>query len=167
MTNPLCPICAEEVFMGFHPRKASPLLIITDTPEIEDGGLSKALQLVRTEMAREHMDMYAMGYVPLYRHFVPKEKKNFKKNKDCQAAHTQWLFEDLRKYQVIFACGVDIVKLLTKQSSQNVSGLIVPSEVLSDGKILVCSVSPAQAWAMTVGEMRLAVQTLAQEVHKL
>lgn len=152
--------------MGFHPRKSSPVMIITDTPEIEEGGLSQAIQLVRTEMARVQLDLYSMAYVPLYRHFIPKDAKNFKKNKDCQAAHTQWLFDDLQKYQVVFACGVDIVKLLTKQSSQNVSGLVVSSDLLSDGKILVCAVSPKQAWAMTVGEMRLAVQTLAQQLKE-
>ena len=167
MINPLCPICAEEVFMGFHPRKASPILIVTDEPEIVDGGLSNAIQLVRTEMAREQLDLYSMAYVPLYRHFIPKDVKNPKKNKDCVSAHTQWLFEELKNCKIIFACGVDIVKVLTKQSSQVVSGLVVPSDLLSDGKVLVCAISPKQAWAMTVGEMRLAVQTLATEYHKL
>lgn len=168
-SNPLCPVCADEVFMGFHPQKKTPVLVITDDPEIEDGKLSPAIQMIRSEMAREHMDLYSFGYMPLYRHFIPKNTKNIPqfRKKECLAAHTQWLFDEIKNYQLIFASGVDIVKLLTRQSSQAVSSLVIQSEILSPEKTLVCAISPRQAWAMTVGEMRLAIQTLAIEFNKI
>lgn len=145
--------------MGYGPENAL-ALIVTDEPEIgETTPLSPAMQVLRTEMAHCRLDLLAMKYVPLYRHA---------KLNSCKEEHVRWLFEEIVKHRIIFACGVDICKLLTGHTSLDVSGLRVESELLTD-KVLVCSVNPAIAVSRdgTIGELRLAVKKFAEEYRKL
>lgn len=163
-TGPVCPICAEEVFQGYEGTPGTPVLIITDTPEVGDGKpLSFAMDVLRSELAREGLDLYAFTYKSLYCHIKPSTDHTSIKGKPCFAEHAKWLFEEIAKHEIIFAAGAETVKMLTKLSSQDCSGLKMQSDLISADKVLICSVSPAVAYTQTVGELRLAVQRLTAE----
>lgn len=151
---PVCPICSEPCFMGYDGTPGNPVIVITDEPELgKDQPISKALEVLRSELAREGLDLYAFRYLPLYRH---------EKAPKCKDEHAKWLFDEIKNYDLVFALGAEIVKLLTGQNSNDVSGLRCESELLSDDKILVCCTSPASA-LQTCGELRFAVQTFSHE----
>lgn len=154
--NPLCPVCANECFMGYGP-KDSLALVITDEPEIgEKAPLSPAMQALRDELSREGLDLLAMRYVPLYRH---------PKLNSCKEEHSRWLFEEIIQHQIILACGVEICKMLVGETPLNVCGLRMKSPLLSEDRVLICSVNPAIVVSRdgTVGELRLAVRKFAAE----
>jgi hypothetical protein len=155
--TPVCPICMEPCFMGYDGTPGNPVIIITDEPEIgEETPLSKAMEVLRSELAREGLDLYAFRYLPLHRH--PMGTKSGK----CKEEHAKWLFDEIRNFDIVFALGALCVKTLTGQNSSDVSGLKVESDLLSDTKILICCTSPASA-LQTCGELRFAVQTFAHE----
>lgn len=164
LSGPVCPICGEEVFLGYEGTPGTPVLVVTDTPEVgKDKPLSFAMDVLRSEMARESLDLYSFTYMPLYRHVKLFTDTSSIKSKPCFSEHAKWLFEEIAKYEIIFAAGPEVVKMLTRLSNQDCSGLRMESDLISADKILICSISPSVAYERVVGELRLAVQKLASE----
>lgn len=164
MRNTTCPICNAPCV---SPSGHTDLLIILDAPSVADiknGRLFSTSMFTtpglvfRKELAQRGLDLTQFRVASLWQHEPTKSEDCFKHGYDA-------VLEEAKGKKFILLIGADVVETFTGYKVSDVSGLQVDSPVLS-APIIYAMVNPSMALARSVGEVRLAVEKVADRLEK-
>ncbi len=170
----LCEFCSVSLIRPSGPPDAD-VLVAGYEPTPQDLEASRPFtgqlgDILRTELAREGIDLYQIRATYLWGHAPVKETKKIHPEFD---SHLARFLEECKGRKMILLLGTDLAKMFLsrisasgKVTATSLSGLTLSSPLLS-ASVVMTTLMPTVCISGVVGEFRLAIQRFAKQYREM